>query len=158
MAIGLSSFPLRHITQKRTHTHASTDSSLIIRWHGRRWYNRWRWFAVRGFVRARERACTRACVILTPVTSMTLMAASCPVLTWRPWWEEERRGTVKRQEKMSKSIQQLRVDESALKWTISLYLCCIKSEHFPQWARTKHPVVIMTSRGWPSLIRDKDDT
>ena len=36
-------------------------------------------------VGTRARVRERVCVILTPVTSMTLMAASCPVLTWRPW-------------------------------------------------------------------------
>lgn len=106
MAIGLSSFPLDHITYEcdctrartHTHTHASTDSSLIIRWHGWWWYNHLRWFAVCGYVRVYlcesvSESVPHLCVCLTPVTSMTLMAASCPVLTWRPWWKEERRRT-----------------------------------------------------------------
>lgn len=104
MAIVLSSFPLCHITCTRAHTHGSTDSSLIIRWHGQRWYNHWRWFAAWGYVHVCVWECeavsnwVRVNAFLTPVTSMTLMAASCPVLTWRPWWKEKWRNS-QRQEK-----------------------------------------------------------
>lgn len=92
MAMGLSSFPLCHITRTRTCARTQLgDSWLIIGWHARQRYNHLRWFSMCVCVCVCEQmpACTYVCV-LTPVTSMTLMAASCPVLTCRPWWREER--------------------------------------------------------------------